>query len=339
MTPPSANHPCNNNIDAQQEEVIFSLTERLRQREDEIRLCEDEVHHLRQENAELENQLILRGNPIQLDKAYEEILAHLKQREEEFRVQSSKHDEQYRELERENRKLKDKVHASRKLLDEQEQSILNVEREAEEEIKMMKYQMESIMAENASLRDLENVNRKLKDKVHSTRKLLEEKEESIATIGWEAGEELKSMKHQLDTVMRDVDEKDRQIVRLQDMVSSLNIEVDQYKQNENEDKALISRLGDRIEDYRRNQDELERANDELQNRIEKQRRLIQDKDDEVLHLERISNAREDDLSDDIDRLRIRSNKIIESQRMVLNDKEDEIQLLCRQIERYDDIVE
>jgi len=53
----------------------------------------------------------------------------------------------------------------------------------------------------------------------------------------------------------------------------------------------------------------------------------------------ISVLREDELNDDIDRMRHRFNEVITSQRMVLDDREEQIQLLYRQIDRYDDICE
>ncbi len=108
------------------EEVALSLTERLRERECEVRL-------LRQENWELQNQLRLRGNPINLDVAYEDLLAHLKKREENFHSESMKHAERQRNLEKEIRKLKDKAHASRKLLDDQEMHISLMEKEGEDQ--------------------------------------------------------------------------------------------------------------------------------------------------------------------------------------------------------------
>ena len=57
------------------ESILFSLTERLREREDEVR-------QLRRENQDLEKQLLLQGK-VKLDVAYEELLNHLKQREED----------------------------------------------------------------------------------------------------------------------------------------------------------------------------------------------------------------------------------------------------------------
>jgi len=336
VTPLSDNHhhyTDNSNNKNNEEEVIFSLTERLREKEDEVR-------HLRQENSELENQLILQGNlPIKLDTAYEELLAHLKQREEDFKLASTKYEERQRELERENRKLKDKVHASRKIMDEQEHNMALVERETEDELKIMRQQMENIMANSAVSRDLEQENHKLKERVHASRQLLEEQEQNISMIGREAGEELKLMQQQLDSAMKEIDEKDRQIVRLEDMIQRQSIDADRYKKQETEDKALLARLGERVENCRYEQGELESENDELQRRVQTQHHLLKEKEDELIHMERFRDQREDELNDDIDRMRHRFNEVITSQRMVLDDREEQIQLLYRQIDRYDDICE
>ena len=330
VTPPVvATHHC---IDDSQEEVIFSLTERLREREDEVR-------HLRQENADLEDQLRLRGNPIQLDSAYEDLLAHLKQREEDFKLELAKQEDRHRELERDNRRLKDKVHASRKLVEEQDQTISVVERETENELHMLRQQIDTLNTNNAALHDLEQENRKLKDKVLASRKLLEEQEQTISLVERETGEELKMMQQELDGAMRNSNEKNRHIVRLEDMVQQLSIEADQHKEEEVEDKSLLARLGDRVETYRRDQEDLKRENNELQRRVETNHLLLKEKEDELLLLEHSHDHREDELNDDLERMNRRMNEVINSQRMVLDDKEEEIQLLYRQIDRYTNVVD
>ncbi len=123
------------------EEVALSLTERLRERESEVRL-------LRQENWDLQNQLRLRGNPINLDVAYEDLLAHLKEREANFHSESTEHAERQRNLEKEIRKLKDKVHVSRKVIEDQENNISLLDTEASEKIMAMQQQLEEAMKDN-----------------------------------------------------------------------------------------------------------------------------------------------------------------------------------------------
>lgn len=262
-----------------QEDVIFSLTERLRESESEIR-------HLSHDKSELENQLILRGNPIKLDVAYEELLAHLKERDQEFRSESKKQEERQRDLERENRKLKDKVHASRKMLDEQEHNLSLVERETDDELNRMRQRLDAVMAEDK--------------------------------------------------------EKDRRIIMLEDMVEGLTIDAEEKQKEEIEDKELLARLGERVENYRHKQGELERMNEELQIRVETQRHLLKEKEDELMHMERFRVQREDELNDDLDRMRLRMNEMVDSQRAVvraLDDREEEIQLLYQQMDRYEDIID
>lgn len=258
-----------------QEDVIFSLTERLREREDEIR-------RLRQDNADLENQLTLRGNPIKLDAAYEELLAHLKQREEDFRAEAKKREARQRDLERENKKLREKVHASRKLLDEQERNIALVEKETDDE--------------------------------------------------------LIEMRKRMDDAVRDAEEKARKVERLEDMVDRLTLEAEQSQKEADEDKDLLSRLGERVEEYKRDMVELERSNDELERRVETQRLLLKEKEEEILHMETFRDRREDELNDDMDRMRQHLHDIINSQRVEIDEKDREIDLLCREMDRYEGIL-
>lgn len=259
-----------------QEEVIFSLTERLRESESEIR-------HLRQEKSELENQLILRGNPIQLDVAYEELLAHLKQRELDFRSEAKTQEERQQELERENRRLKDKVHASRKRLDEQEKNISIIERETDGDLEMMQQRLHVVMGESQ--------------------------------------------------------EKDRQIALLEDVAENLTEEVGRAKEKEEEDVQLSARLGERIESYRRGQEELSAANEELQRRVQTQHVLLTEKEDEIIEMEKFRDQRENELIDDLERMRRRYSEIVQAQRYALEEREEEIHLLYRQCDKYEDIID
>jgi len=146
-TPPIGNN-CN------KEDVIFSLTERLRARDSEIR-------QLKHENSELENQLNLRGNPIQLDVAYEELLSHLKSREADFRLETKKQEERQRDVERENRKLKDKIHASRKKMDELDRNSSMIRKETHQDVDELRQRLHISMGENQEktrqIEDLEDM--------------------------------------------------------------------------------------------------------------------------------------------------------------------------------------
>lgn len=265
------------------EEVALSLTERLRERESEVRL-------LRQENWDLQNQLRLRGNPINLDVAYEDLLAHLKEREANFHSESTEHAERQRNLEKEIRKLKDKSHASRKLLDDQEMQISLMEKEGEDQHK------------------------------------------HISSIKKEANNELSKMQKQLDAVVNDNNEKHLRIVELL-------IEADHGKQREIEDQEMLARLADRIDNHAHDRDNLERINEDLQRRLEVQRHLLREKEDEILHVERSRDERENMLSDDLNRMSNGMNEIIETQQKNLQDQEEIIHLLYQKVDRYQAIID
>ncbi|KAL3822214.1 hypothetical protein ACHAXA_000654 [Cyclostephanos tholiformis] len=281
--PPKRSH----DAQAGREELVFSLTERLREGESEIRL-------LRQENWELQDrlrQVNARGGtrPIDLDvaSAYEDLLAHLKQREADFRSESMKQKERQRDLEKEIRKLKDKSSEARKLLDDQEKYISSMEKERERHISLIKRDADS---------------------------------------------DLKKMQRQLDAAMNDNKEMHLQI-------SELHTETVNGKQREMEDREKLAQLLKRIDNHIRDQDDLERINEDLLNRLETQRRLLCEKDDEIMYIERSHNERENILNDDLDRMRNRLNAIAEIHEKTLNDHEDMIRLLYKQIDRYQVIID
>lgn len=272
------------------EEVILSLTERLRERESEVRL-------LREENSELQNQLRLRGKPINLDAAYEDLLAHLKQREANFYSESMKREERQQNLEKEICKLKDKAHASRKLLDEQEMHISLIEKDGDDQL------------------------------------------ERILSIKKKADSELTKMQNQLDAAMSDNKEKHLRIIKLKDEVHSLLIETDHGKQREIEDRETLAQLLERVNNHTRDQYDLERINEDLQSRLEMQRRLLREKEDEILNVERSRDERENLLKDDLERMSNRLNEIIETKRKTSQDQQEIIHLLYQQIDRYQAIID
>ena len=253
-----------------------SLTDLLREREAEIKA-------LRQEKTELENQLMLRGNPINLDQAYADLLTHLKKRESEFRSTMSDQAERQKSLERDIRKLKDKVHVSRKVIEDQENN--------------------------------------------------------ISLLDTEASEKIMTMQQQLEDVMKNNEEKSQSIVKLEDMVHCLTIEADRNDEEKRSDKELIDRLSGLVDKCGCEQDDLERTNEDMQNRIDTLRSMLEDRDDELRSMARAREQREEELLDELDRVRSQLNEVIGTQRKVLDSKEEEIHLLKLQVCKYEDIID
>lgn len=275
-TPLPLRNNCNN-----QDDVIFSLTERLRERDSQVR-------QLSIENEELEHQLLQLqslNNPTnnELNHAYEELLSHLKEREEAFQSESKKQNDRLRELEKENGKLKDKLQTSRKLLDEQEKQMTIMEDERDEDMESIQRRLHVTMGENR--------------------------------------------------------EKDRQIAMLEEMVDSLELEADEAKEKQVEDKDLLARVGERLEGYRQNQQDLMKENEALHKRVETQHELLKEKDEELVQMERFRDQREDELTEDLEQMRGRLNEFVKYGRMALEEREEEIHLLYQQCEAYEEIID
>ena len=277
------------------EDVIFSLTERLREHDAEIR-------QLKKENAALQSQLHLHGNlsrhDIKIDVEYEELLAHLKQREEVFRMDTKKQEKRVDGLEKENCKLKKKLNTSRQLLDDQEKTMSIMENEREDGMDRM---------EHAALGEIR------------------EKEDQI------------TMLHEKMTMLEDiVEEKHEQIAMLADQMS---LELTSAKESEEADKELLARLGERIEEYRQDQQIIEKEKEELQTRVETQYQLLKEKDEELIQMERFRDQRQEELTEDLEAMRIRINEIVDYGQIAIGEREEEIHLLYRQCETYEDIID
>ena len=132
--------------------------------------------------------------------------------------------------------------------------------------------------------------------------------------------------------MNDNNEKHLRIVELL-------IEADHGKQREIEDQEMLARLADRIDNHAHDRDNLELINEDLQRRLEIQRHLLREKEDEILHVERSRDERENILSDDLNRMSNGMNDIIETQQKNLQDQEEIIHFLYQKIDRYQAIID
>jgi chromosome segregation ATPase len=243
------------------EEVIFSLTERLRLSEDEVRL-------LQQENFELKNQIRLGGSPVsvKLDAAYDELSAHLMQREASFHMESMKLMEQQRNLENEVQKLKDKAHLSRKLLDDQEKHISFMEKEelsrqkaVKSEGKMMQEQLDFALQE---IDELKNEIQNLLDDIDHGKQREDEDREIIANLIERLGDhainqdELEQMNEELQSRL----ETQRHLLREMDD-ELLHVE----RTSEEREKVFIDdidRLNHRLNEIIRTDQEIMQENEE-----------------------------------------------------------------------------
>ena len=250
------------------EEVIFSLTERLRLSEDEVRL-------LQQENFELKNQIRLGGSPVsvKLDAAYDELSAHLMQREASFHMESMKLMEQQRNLENEVQKLKDKAHLSRKLLDDQEKHISFMEKEelsrqkaVKSEGKMMQEQLDFALHDNEEkqmeIDELKNEIQNLLDDIDHGKQREDEDREIIANLIERLGDhainqdELEQMNEELQSRL----ETQRHLLREMDD-ELLHVE----RTSEEREKVFIDdidRLNHRLNEIIRTDQEIMQENEE-----------------------------------------------------------------------------
>ncbi len=236
------------------DDVVFQLTERLREREDELQqVC--------RERDRLEDQLQLRGNlPVHLDVAYEELLAHCKEREEEHTAAAEQHQREKFELEKKCQDLEDKLEEQNRAIDRYEQEIAEERAEMEHEIRKCHQQLEiaadevdekeqdvvslekmvnRLKAENERLSDreeedkaiiaristrvenmkeLEMVNFRLEERLEAREEQLVQKEEDLNNYIQLHQDEMKNMELRLHKVIdlqsKDLQQRDREIIML-----------------------------------------------------------------------------------------------------------------------------
>ena len=248
------------------DDVVLQLTERLREREDELRqVCN--------ERDRMEDQLNLRGNlPVHLDVAYEELLAHCKEREEEYKKTTEQH-------KRETVALEDKC------------------------------------------RDLE---RKLEDQ----NKILDKYEDEVKYERNEMEEEIRSTHHRLELAVVEIEEKEKRMISLENMVDRLRAENDRLLETEEEDKGIIARLGKRMD----NVQELEMLNFQLEERLERREELLRQKSDELNNYKQFQQ-------DEMKNMELHMRKVIDRHHNDLQEREREIVMLKRDIEKYEVILD
>jgi len=248
------------------DDVVFQLSERLREREDEL-------HQVCRERDRLEDQLKLRGNlPVHLDVAYEELLAHCKQREEEHKQAAEQHQREKLELEKKCQNLEDKLEEQTRAIDKYEQEIAGERDEVENEIR----------------------------KFH----------------------------HQLEIAAEEVEEKEQDILSLENMVNRLKAENDRLLDREEDDKVIIARISKRVE----NAKELEMLNFRLEERLEGREEQLIQKDEDLNNYIQLHQ-------DEIKNMELRLHKVIDLQSKDLQQRDREIIMLKRSIQKYEDILD
>ena len=284
-----------------------SLTDLLRQRDAEI-------HALRQEKAELQNQLMLRGNPINLDQAYADLLAHLKKREAEFNSSMSEQVDRQRSLERDIRKLKDKVHASRKLIEDQETNITLIDTEASERLTTMQHQLEAAIKANQdksqNIIELENmiecltIEAERNDEERNTDKALIDRLTGLVEKFERGQNELEcvneEMQNRLDTLRRMIEDKEAE---LRDV-----------------ERSCDERKGELL-------DGSDRMRRQLNEIIANQRHVIESKEEEI-HLLKMQVCKYEDIIDE-------AEYVTHEQRCALMENKREIEKLSSAIERVE----
>lgn len=284
-----------------------SLTDLLRQRDAEI-------HALRQEKAELQNQLMLRGNPINLDQAYADLLAHLKKREAEFNSSMSEQVDRQRSLERDIRKLKDKVHASRKVIEDQETNITLIDTEASERLTTMQHQLEAAIKENQdksqNIMELENmiecltIEAERNDEERNTDKALIDRLTSLVEKFERGQDELKcvnnEMQNRLDTLRRMIEDKEAELRGVE--------------------RSCDERKGELLDDS-------DRMRRQLNEVIANQRCVLESREEEI-HLLKMQVCKYEDIIDE-------AENVTHEQRCALMENKREIEKLSSAIERIE----
>lgn len=187
--------------------------------------------------------------------------------------------------------------------------------------------------------ETDRTNRDPTDASKSSRHVLDEQERAVSHSQNGAQDELEALRQQLHAALGENEEQHRQVLTLEDMVSSLTIELDQWKKQEHEDKSLLARLGERVESHRHDRQEAQAVNEELQRRLEDQRRRSEVKADEMREMKKSRDRREDELVDDMERMRRQHNQFVDAQGRASEEREKEICRLYEQCKKYQRIID
>jgi hypothetical protein len=296
---------------------------------DRTRERDGEVGFLRRENRELQDQLRRAhatggggrdrsSTDLDVASAYEDLLAHLKQREGDFRSESAMHKERQRDLETEIRKLKDKAREMRKLLDEQEEHISSMERERERERHVSLIRKEA----DADLKGMrKQLDAAMKDKKEMHLQITELHAENVHGKQREIKdrENLAQLIERIDNHIRDQDDLERineDLLRRLEMQRHLLCEKDDeiayVERSHNEREVALN-------------DDLDRMRNRLDEIAETQEKTLHDHED-MIRL----------LYEQIDRYKViidEADYVTHEQRSALLAKNNEIKSLSKVIER------
>ncbi|KAL7499515.1 hypothetical protein ACHAWT_008122 [Skeletonema menzelii] len=277
------------------DDVVFQLTERLREREDELQ----QVCH---ERDRLEDQLKLRGNlPVHLDVAYEELLTHCKEREEEHKKETEQHLREKFALENRCLNLEEKLEEQTRMIDAYEQEVIAEKDEMEKEIRKCHHRLElaveEIQEKEQRMMSLEKMVDRLKDE---NDRLLDSEEENKAVIA------------RIGKRVEDIKELEMLNFRLEERLGS-------------REELLVQKDEDLNNYIELHQDELKNMDLRLHKVIDLQRKDLQQRDREIIMLKRYIEKYEDILDE--------AEHVSHEQRRSLRAREDRIGELSMAIER------
>jgi chromosome segregation ATPase len=277
------------------DDVLLQLTDRLREREDELRqVC--------RERDRLEDQLQLRGNlPLHLDVAYEELLAHCKKREEEFEKAIEQHERESRALENKCHALEEKLEKQHRMLDDYEQEVTDERVEMKNEIMKSHKQLDIAAGEIAK-----------KDKQISSLENMVER-----------------LKVENDRLL-DIEDDDKKLIshmskQIQDIkeLEMLNFQLEERFERQ---EMLLRKKDEALDNYTKfHQDELKNMELRLHEVIDLQHKDLQERDEEIIMLKRDIEKYEDILNE--------ADHVTHEQRRELRAREERIDQLYFAIER------
>ena len=93
------------------------------------------------------------------------------------------------------------------------------------------------------------MNHDLMDAPKSSRHVLDEQERAVSHSQNGAQDDLEALQQQLHAAVGENEEQRRQVITLEDTVSSLTIKLEQWKKQEHQDKSLLSWLSELIESH------------------------------------------------------------------------------------------
>ncbi|KAL3798037.1 hypothetical protein HJC23_012328 [Cyclotella cryptica] len=254
-----------------QESIICELTKRLSEREAELRAVTREKELLVRKKPNI------KGPPVELEKAYESLMARLGEREEEFRLLAQKNEylvKRQNELEKITRELHNTMKFQRSLMHEKDKKLSDLQNQLDNEdqddgneVNMLRRQITlALDSQRAAINEKNDLLQKLTASEQTVRQLTSEIEQHVT---WQ--NETMAKATEQETALA---EQASKVHKLESINADLKVEIERLREKIKEDKVRADKRDRRLESAQLEIADLQAQVEALQNELSGQKKII-----------------------------------------------------------------